>query len=129
MTTYGYTILYVENVEKTIEFYKLAFGFTEKFITPEKDYGELETGGTTLAFASYSIAEYNGLVIDKLNQGTSLAPFEIAFVTDDIEATYQQALKAGATAIKPPAEKPWGQIVAYVQDINGFLVEVCTRMG
>lgn len=129
MTTYGYTILYVENVEKTIEFYINAFGFTQKFITPEKDYGELETGGTTLAFASYSIAEYNGLVIDKLNQGTSLAPFEIAFVTDDIEATYQQALKAGAIAIKPPTEKPWGQIVAYVQDINGFLVEVCTKMG
>jgi len=50
MITYGYTILYVADVEKTIAFYVSAFGFTQKFITPEKDYSELDTGFTTLAF-------------------------------------------------------------------------------
>lgn len=24
---------------------------------------------------------------------------------------------------------PWGQTIAYVADINGFLVELCTPMG
>ncbi|MFT5735704.1 MAG: putative glyoxalase superfamily protein PhnB [Maribacter sp.] len=32
--TYAYTILYVENVTYTIEFYERVFGFSQKFITP-----------------------------------------------------------------------------------------------
>ena len=48
---YGYTIVYVENVKETIEFYKKSFGFQQKFITPENDYGELLSGETTIAFA------------------------------------------------------------------------------
>ena len=49
---YGYTIFYVDNVKETIEFYQKAFGFQQKFITPEDDYGELLSGETTIAFAS-----------------------------------------------------------------------------
>ena len=51
---YGYTIFYVEDVEKTIQFYKKAFGFQQKFITPEKDYGELISGETTIACLLYT---------------------------------------------------------------------------
>lgn len=35
-------------------------------------------------------------------------------------------LQSGATEAKPPAEKPWDQTVAYVRDLNGFLVEICS---
>ncbi len=128
MIRYGYTILYVPNVEETIAFYQKAFGFAQKFITPEKDYGELDTGGTTLAFASYSIAEYNGIAIEKLNPKNSPPPFEITFVCDDIEAAWKQAVEAGAVVVKEPIQKPWGQMVGYLRDVNGFLVEVCTRV-
>ena len=47
---YAYTILYVEKVLETIQFYEKAFGFKQKFITDEKDYGELISGETTIAF-------------------------------------------------------------------------------
>ncbi len=129
MITYSYTILYVDNVEETIDFYIKAFGFTQKLITPEKDYAELETGGTTLAFASYSVAEYNGISIAKSDKSTTPPAFEITFVTDDINSTFKQAVEAGAIVVKEPVQKPWGQIVGYVRDINGFLVELCTRVG
>ena len=128
MTTYGYTIVYVEDVEKTLSFYVRAFGLTQKFITPEKDYGELETGGTTLAFASYSIAEFNGITIEKRDSKALPAPFEITFVADDIESAWKQAIEAGAEIVKEPAQKPWGQTVGYLRDMNGFLVEVCTKV-
>ena len=128
MITYGYTILYVENVEATLAFYVKAFGFTQKFITPEKDYGELETGGTTLAFASYAVAEYNGIALEKSRPEASASPFEIAFVVDDIGSAWKQAVEAGAQVIKEPAQKSWGQTVGYLRDMNGFLVEVCTRI-
>jgi lactoylglutathione lyase len=37
-------------------------------------------------------------------------------------------LASGATEVKPPETKPWGQIVVYVRDLNGFLVEICSEM-
>ncbi|EIM75241.1 glyoxalase/bleomycin resistance protein/dioxygenase [Nitritalea halalkaliphila LW7] len=35
MVKFGYTILYVKDVTKSIEFYEKSFGFERKFITPE----------------------------------------------------------------------------------------------
>ncbi len=128
MIKFGYTILYVKNVEETIVFYQNAFGFTQKFITPEKDYAELVTGDTTLAFASYGVAEYNGITIGTISTDTVPSPFEITFVCDDVESAWKQAIGAGAVVVKEPAQKPWGQTVGYLRDINGFLVEVCTKI-
>ncbi len=42
-----------------MRFYQEAFGFLEKFLTPEKDYGELISGDTTIAFARHDLASYN----------------------------------------------------------------------
>lgn len=128
MMTYGYTILYVENVEATLAFYVKAFGFTQKFITPEKDYAELTTGDTTLAFASYSVAEFNGIAIERRDSKALPSPFEITLVVGDIESAWKQAVEAGSVVVKKPAQKPWGQTVGYLRDINGFLVEVCTKI-
>ena len=41
MIKFAYTILYVQEVTKAIEFYEKAFDFTRKFISPDNDYGEL----------------------------------------------------------------------------------------
>jgi lactoylglutathione lyase len=54
---------------------------------------------------------------------------ELGLVTDDVQAAYEQALAAGATPLQAPARKPWGQIVGYVRDLNGVLVELCSPMG
>ena len=42
------TILYVEDVNRTITFYEQALGFERKLITPEGDYGEIKSGETTI---------------------------------------------------------------------------------
>lgn len=128
MIKYGYTILYVKSVEETITFYQKAFGFVQKLITDEKDYAELETGSTTLAFAAYSVAEFNGVTISELSIDTPPYPFEITFVCDDIESAWKQAVSVGAVVVKDPTQKPWGQTVGYLRDINGFLVEMCTKI-
>ncbi|MCC9016836.1 VOC family protein [Flavobacterium lipolyticum] len=129
MVKFGYTILYVEEVEKSVSFYENAFGFSRKFVTPEADYGELSTGETTLSFASKELAAQNlkdGFIESKPDQ----KPFaiELGFITDDVEELVQKAIGAGATLVKEPAQKPWGQVVAYVRDPDGFLIEICTPM-
>jgi uncharacterized glyoxalase superfamily protein PhnB len=130
MIKFSYTILYVQDVTKTVEFYENAFGFKRKFVTPENDYGELLVGETTLSFASTLLAKSN------LKNGfteSSLAdkPFgiEIGFTTDNVEKTVATAINAGATIVENPTTKPWGQVVAYLRDIDGFLIEICTAIG
>jgi lactoylglutathione lyase len=130
MVNFAYTILYVSNVTATIEFYEKAFGFTRKFIAPGDDYGELETGQTTLSFASLELGNSNfknGFVKSELSN----KPFasEIGFVTEDVEGVIANALKHGATLLEAPKQKPWGQTVAYVRDIDGFLIEICSPVS
>lgn len=127
MIKFAYTILYVEDVVKTINFYEKAFGFTKKFITPDNSYGEVISGETTLSFASKTLALSNlkeGFTESNINH----KPFglEIGFTTDDVQATLKQAIGAGAKLYAEPKEKPWGQVVSYVRDLDGFLIEICT---
>ncbi len=130
MIKYAYTILYVKDVEKAVQFYEKAFGFSRKFVTPENDYGELSVGETTLSFASVGLANSN--LKDGFVESSPFGkPFgiEIGFTTDDVQATVEAVVSAGGTVLEAPKSKPWGQVVAYVRDIDGFLVEVCTPMG
>ncbi len=125
----GYAIIYVADVAATIDFYERAFGLRRRFVHESQMYGEIETGATALAFAAEPMAEMNGVAIRPNRSGEIASGFEIALVTDDPQGAYASALKAGAAAVKPPAKKPWGQIVAYVRDPNGCLVEICSPMA
>ncbi len=129
MIKFSYTILYVKDVEKTIAFYEKAFGFARKFITPDNSYAELLTGEATLSFASVNLAGSN-LTDGFMESDTTKPPFgmEIGFTTNDVEATVLSAVHAGATLLEKPKTKPWGQVVAYVRDPDGFLIEICTPM-
>lgn len=120
----GYTILYVQDVRKTIAFYTAAFGLQPKFVHESGDYGELDTGSTSLAFCSHTMLQQMG---KHPATADAKAPcFEIALITEDVAAAMACALAAGAEKIQDPKQMPWGQTVAYVADPNGFLVELCT---
>ena len=130
MIKFAYTILYVQDVTKAIEFYEDTFGFSRKFVSPENDYGELLVGETTLSFASTVLAKSN-LTDGFIESNLATKPFgiEIGFTTENVEETISTAIKAGATLVENPKTKPWGQIVAYIRDLDGFLIEICTPMS
>lgn len=127
---FGYTIVYVSSVTDTLNFYKDAFGVETRFLDESGQYGELNTGDTVLAFASHDMGEMN---LNGHYQRTNLdaVPFgvELAFVTDDVASAYTRAVAAGAVAIKAPAQKPWGQVVAYVRSSEGSLIELCSPIS
>jgi lactoylglutathione lyase len=127
---FGYTIVYVPVVSETLAFYKAAFGFETRFLHESGEYGELDTGATVLAFASHTMGNLNlGGQYQKLEADAQPPGIELAFVTDDVAAAYQRAIAAGATSIAPPAQKPWGQLVAYVRSREGSLIELCSPIG
>lgn len=125
----GYTIIYVADVPATIEFYERAFGLKRRFVHESNLYGELDTGETVLAFAGEEMAKAHGFAIHPNRRDATAAGFEIALVADDPHAAFVAAIDAGAAAVCAPHAQPWGQIVGYVRDINGCLVEICSPVN
>lgn len=124
---FGYTILYVQDVKSSLDFYEKAFGFRPKFLHESGDFGELDTGATALAFSSRQLMTQLGKNPSAANVKSPC--FEIAFTTPDVPAAVARAVAAGAPLVQAPEQMPWGQTVAYVGDLDGILVELCTPMG
>ncbi|BAU13570.1 glyoxalase/bleomycin resistance protein/dioxygenase [Leptolyngbya sp. NIES-3755] len=127
---YSYTILYVREVAQAVEFYENALGLKQRFIHESGQYAEMQTETTTLAFAAIDLAKSN---LPQGFQETNLSDLptgvEIGFVTEDVPAVFENAVKAGATIVVEPKVKPWGQTVAYVRDLDGVLVSINSPMG
>lgn len=125
----GYTIIYVEDVPNTVAFYETAFGLTRRFVHESNLYAEMETGDTVLAFAGNEAAEMNGLAIIPNTKSSIAAGWEICFVTVDVGGAYEKATDSGCSPVSAPAEKPWGQTISYVRDLNGCLVEIASPIA
>lgn len=124
---FGYTILYVRDVGASLELYERAFGQRRRFVHESGQYAELETGATTLAFASRELAESNlPGVLRPAEVGAPPPSFEVCFVTNDVQSAFEQAVREGAEAVTETQRKPWGQDVAYVRDRDGNLVELAS---
>jgi uncharacterized glyoxalase superfamily protein PhnB len=111
-------------VTRSIEFYEQVFGLERIMIHESGDYGELDTGATTLSFSSRRLMTDLGK-----SPGTpdSASPvFEIAFETQDVAAALEKARAAGASVVQEVREEAWGQTTAYIVDNSGYLVEICS---
>lgn len=130
MLRFAYTIFYVQDVIKTIEFYEKAFGFKRTFVADTAEFGQLDTGGTALSFSAVELmnGELPGGFITSDAKKQPLG-VEIAFTTENVDQAYETALAAGAVEVSRPALKPWGQTVGFVRDLNGFLVEISTPIS
>lgn len=127
---FRYTLLYVQDVAASLAFYGQAFGLATRFVAEGGDYGELEVDGpVSLGFVSNRQAKSN--LEGGFQANNAKGPpggFEVAFVTDDVHAAFAKAVKAGAKPAAAPTQKPWGQTIAYVRDLDGVLVELCSPM-
>ena len=94
-----YVILYVPDVAAAVAFYAQAFGLTP------------------------------GFPYRRARPDSEPGAFEVAFTTGDVQATHERALTAGAVDRAAPEQKPWGQWISCVADLNGNTVELCTPMG
>ncbi len=104
---FSYTIIYVQDVLQTVAFYEKAFNLKQRFIHESNQYGEMETGKTTIAFASNQLAQSN---LPSGFQENSLQNLpngvEIGFVVEDVTDAFNCAVEAGAINVVQPKIKP-----------------------
>ena len=122
----GWVIVYVPDVTAAIEFYEKAFGARAR----------LHRGGRELRRAEDRRDEARvrqRAEGDSHFEGGFRRPdpdqpfnFEVALVFDDPAAAFARAVETGASRTAEPKEQPWGQVVAYVRDPFGTLVEMAS---
>jgi uncharacterized glyoxalase superfamily protein PhnB len=118
--------LKVRGVAQAIEFYKKAFGAREKLRMPVPGsdkimHAQLLIGDSELMMTDES-KEWN--VVSPLGLGgTSVT---IHMYVPDVDATFAQAVAAGATANMPPMDMFWGDRFAKVTDPFGHEWSIAT---
>lgn len=122
----GYVILWCENLEVAIRFYTQALGFAEK--ARHGDYVELDTGPTTLSLVARRFVR-DELHLEVPPLGPENAEVAVVVAREVVTDTFDRAVAAGATTIQPPHEQPWGQLVSYLRDPDGHLLELCSPVG
>ena len=121
---FRYTILYVEDVAQSLDFYERAFGLVRGFLHESGDYGEMVTGETRLAFSLTRLMRELGK--EPAKPSPKFPVFEIAFETTNVRQAFDRAVSEGAVPIQDVRQEPWGQTTSYVADLDGYLVEICS---
>lgn len=117
-----YIILYVNDFQKSMDFYKEILGLPIKM--QQGTYVEFETGATILSINTReSVKELTGLNVPDRSGATQT--FEVGFVVEDVAVTIETLRQKGVPIVKEPVTKPWGQTVAYASDPDGHYIEIC----
>jgi PhnB protein len=111
--------LSVKGAAQAIEFYKRAFGATERCRIPGPDgkslgHAEIVIGNSIVMLADEAPA--CGNTSPQTLKGT---PVTFALYVEDADATYQRAVDEGATVLRPIADQFYGDRAGTVQDPFG----------
>lgn len=114
-------VLVVEDIDVSTRFWRDVVG--AEFQHQSGDYSQFRIGEVRLGlFQVDAMAATLGREISHPTPGA--AGFELGFQVDDVDTAYDQLVAAGADAVTPPGDRPWGQRTAYVSDPDGYLIEL-----
>ena len=116
---FGGTVVYVDDVPATVDFYQRAFGLKVRFADEDLGYIDFETGGSSLAIAAHSLGE---MLMPGAYRRRTPSGVEIAFLTENVSDAYAKIVAAGAQGVAPPKRMPWGLEVAYLRAPEGTLI-------
>ncbi|MGA9524470.1 MAG: VOC family protein [Myxococcaceae bacterium] len=113
-----FAYLRVKNAAQALDFYKRAFGATEKFRLSEPSgrigHAELDFGGTTLMLSD-EFPEYDLKGPSSIGATTVTIHLHV----DDADAMIQRAVEAGAQLVREPQNAFYGERSGTVRDPFG----------
>jgi PhnB protein len=118
--------LAVERAEEAIDFYKRAFGATERSRMPAP--------GGMIAHAELQIGDSLFMLSDPFPQSTVKSPKEVGgtsvgifLYVEDVDAVMQQSVDAGATVTMPDEDMFWGDRFGTLTDPFGHTWSIATH--
>lgn len=118
--------LAIEGGLKALEFYKKAFGATELFRLEMPDgrlgHAEIRLGDSIIMLAD-EFPEYGGMSPQRLGG----SPVNLHLYVEDVDAFFNKAVAAGATARKPVQDQFYGDRSGQLEDPFGHLWWVATH--
>jgi PhnB protein len=118
--------LAVEDASKAIEFYKEAFGAEEEVRMPGPD--------GKIAHAQLQIGDSKLMLSDPFPQSSVRPPSErggptasVFMYVDDVDATFEQAQRAGAEVVSELEDMFWGDRFGTLSDPFGHVWSVATH--
>lgn len=119
--------LYIRGAAEAIEFYKRAFGASERMRMARPDgriaHAEIELGDSVVMLAD-EVPERG--VRNPVDLGGSAA--SLMLYIEDCDAAYRQAIAEGAKSIREPADQFYGDRMAGVEDPFGFQWWIATHI-
>jgi len=119
--------LVIDGAAQAIEFYKKAFNAVESARIPGQD--------GKLIHAAVRIGDSTVMLVDEFPDFGSVGPKKLKgtpvtlhIYVPDTDATYAQAIAAGATEKMPPADMFWGDRYAQVTDPFGHQWSIATHV-
>jgi lactoylglutathione lyase len=116
----AFPVVYCERLRETLAFYRDLLGFEVSFAFPEEGepaFVSLALGGSELALADVRGQEAgtHGLPVRPIGGHR----FEVCLQAEDVDAAVAELRAAGVPVLVEPADQPWGERLAYVQDPEG----------
>lgn len=122
MKSVDYIILYVEDLKRSVDFYRDVVGLTFKF--SEAGYAEFVTEGTKFAlFERSKLPELLG----REPSPPGLA-CEVAFIVADVDAAGRSLGEAGVEILSGPVDRPWGHRTVHFHDPDSNVVELAQEI-
>jgi PhnB protein len=119
--------LTVDDATAAIDFYQRAFGAKERSRMAAPDgkiaHAELEIGDSVVMLSD-PFPQFQTKSPKELG-GTSVGVF---LYVDDVDATYKQAIDAGAASTTEPADQFWGDRFGSVTDPFGHSWQIATHV-
>jgi catechol 2,3-dioxygenase-like lactoylglutathione lyase family enzyme len=126
MITSGLVNVFTRDIERALDFYQGVLGLPESFRTPEEgapEHVEMTAGGFVLAISTAEAARR----VHGLDAETGRAAMSLVFWVDDVDATFDAATAAGASALTSPHDAGNNNRNAVVHDPDGTLVEFVAK--
>ena len=121
--------LIVRDGEAAIAFYRQAFGAVELYRSPMPAgagiHAQLRIGSSTVLISTESLLHEPDLRVrapETLGGSSTI----LELYVDDVDATYQRALDAGATPTLPPADQFFGDRYGQIRDPFGHIWALAT---
>lgn len=109
-----YTIKFVSNMDKAVQFHRDVLGLPVKFASP--GWSEFLTGETTLALHPASEKNPPGKI-------------ELGFTVADVELFYRELSAKGVVFTMPPTKQDFGGMLAQFVDSEGAHCSVGPERG